>query len=97
MPLPEAQRSPHHRAEGNLIGKRMIGSETRKETVLPILLDGTEETALPPLLHARVHSDFRRPERYFLTAFDLILSVHRIPPRDPVSTELRDLIRGGPD
>ncbi|HET8662604.1 MAG TPA: hypothetical protein VFM55_26990 [Micromonosporaceae bacterium] len=71
----------------------MIGSESRRETVLPVLLDGTEETAL----HARVHGDFREPERYFLAALDLILSVHGIPPRDPVAAELRELIVGCPD
>lgn len=84
-------------AEGDLVGKRMVGSESRKETVLPILLDGTKETALPPLLHTRVYGDFRKPERYFLTAFDLILSVHGIPPRDLVCAELRELIGGRPD
>jgi hypothetical protein len=83
-------------AEGDLVGKRMIGPESRKETVLPVLLDGTEETALPPLLHGRVYGDFRRPERYFLTAFDLILSVHGISPRDPVGAELREFVGGAP-
>jgi WD40 repeat protein len=80
-------------AEADLISTRMIGAESRKETVLPILLEGTEEEALPPLLRGRVYGDFRRPEDYFLTAFDLILSVHGIMPRDPVGAELREEIR----
>ena len=79
-------------AEGDLVGKRMIGSEARKATVLPVLLDGTEETALPPLLQGRVYGDFRQPKRYFLTAFDLILSVHEIPPADLLIADLRELI-----
>ena len=80
-------------AEADLIGMRMLGTESRKETVLPILLEGTEEDALPPLLQGRVFGDFRRPEDYFLTAFDLILSVHGIMPRDPVGAELREEVR----
>lgn len=35
-------------AEGDLIGHRLTGTESRKRTVLPVLLDGTAETALPP-------------------------------------------------
>jgi hypothetical protein len=83
-------------AEGDLVGKRMLGNEARKQTVLPVLLEGTEETALPPLLQGRVYGDFRRPERYFVTAFDLILSVHGVQPRDPVGAKLRELIEDEP-
>jgi WD40 repeat protein len=79
-------------AEGDLIGNRMIGVESRKETVLPILLDGSVEISLPPLLHGRVHADFRQPEQYFTTVFDLILSVHGISSRDPLCAELRHYI-----
>ena len=64
--------------------------------MLPILVDGTVETALPPLLHGRVYGDFRQPDRYFLTAFNLILSVHDIPPNDPACTELRRDLEGPP-
>ncbi len=79
-------------AEGDLIGKRMISTESRKQTILPILLEGTEDTALPPLLQGRVYADFRRPEQYFLSAFELILSVYGIPSRDPFSMELREFV-----
>ena len=37
-------------AEGDLIGKRMIGTEAGKEAVLPVLLEGTPESAFPVLL-----------------------------------------------
>lgn len=76
-------------AEGDLIGKRMIGPESGKESILPVLLDGTEETSFPPLLQGRVYGDFREPDRYFHTLFDLILSIHGTSPNDPVVTELR--------
>jgi hypothetical protein len=83
-------------AEGDLIGHRMTGTEARKQTVLPALLDGTVETALPPLLHSRVYCDFRQPDQYFLNAFNLILSVHGLPPNDPAYTELRQYIEDSP-
>lgn len=82
-------------AEGDVIGKRMIGTEERKLSVLPVLLDGTEESALPALLHGRVYADFRRPAEYFLSAFDLILSVHDISPQDPIAVELRPFVDDG--
>ena len=81
-------------AEGDLIGHRLTGSESRKRTVLPILVDGTMEAALPPLLHGRVFGDFRQPDRYFLNAFNLILSVHDIPPNNPACAELRRDLEG---
>ena len=36
------------------------------------------------------------PDRYFLNAFNLILSVHEIPPNNPTSVELRQYIEGSP-
>ena len=81
-------------AEGDLIGKRMIGTEAAKEAVLPVLLEGTEETAFPILLQGRVYADFRKVETYFDTVFELILSVYRIPGRHAVAEELRGSLRG---
>lgn len=77
-------------AEGDLIGKRMIGTETQKESVLPILLEGSEETAFPHLLHGRVYADFRKTEDYFIKAFELIISIFHIKPQDPVAIDLRE-------
>ncbi len=65
-------------AEGDLIGKRMIGSEADKESVLPVLLDGTSESAFPPLLQGRVYADFRPAQRYLLTVFGLIVSLYQL-------------------
>jgi small GTP-binding protein len=76
-------------AEGDLIGKRMIGAEAEKESVLPVLLDGTEESAFPHLLHGRVYADFRKSETYFDAALTLLLSLYEIRPTERVATELR--------
>lgn len=81
-------------AEGDLIGKPMIGAEAKKESVLPVLLKGTEDSAFPHLLHGRVYADFRKSEEYFDTVFDLILSLYQIQPQHPVATELRESLGG---
>ncbi|HEX6098097.1 MAG TPA: toll/interleukin-1 receptor domain-containing protein [Thermoanaerobaculia bacterium] len=79
-------------AEGDIIGKRMIGTEARKQTVLPLLLEGDEESAFPPLLHGRTYGDFRSPDAYFISALELILSLYEIP--RAVADDLRGLLRG---
>ncbi len=80
-------------AEGDLIGKRMIGKEAKKESVLPVLLAGSEESSFPPLLHGRVYADFRDQQAYFTTAFDLILSLYEIPFSDRAVADLRESLR----
>ena len=77
-------------AEGDLIGKRMIGTEAKKKSVLPVLLEGTEESSFPPLLQGRVYADFRDEDAYFTTAFDLILSLYEIPPSHRAVADLRE-------
>lgn len=79
-------------AEGDLIGRRMIGSEAGKETILPVLLDGTPESSFPPLLHGRVYADFRPAQRYLPTVFDLIVSLYQISSREPVRELRRQFI-----
>jgi small GTP-binding protein len=81
-------------AEGALISLRMIGTELGKESVLPLLLEGTEKSAFPPLLQGRVYADFRRSEAYFDTMLNLLLSLYQIPPQHPVATELHESLKG---
>jgi hypothetical protein len=76
-------------AEGDLIAKRMLGSEADKESILPVLVDGTPESSFPPLLQGRVYADFRRTEQYFSQLFNLVLSLYQISPHEPI----RDLMR----
>lgn len=77
-------------AEGDLITKRMRGTEAQKETVAPVLLAGSEDSAFPPLLQGRVFADFRDERAYFVTAFDLILSLYGIAPSDRAVADLRE-------
>lgn len=79
-------------AEGDLIGHRMIGSEDRKASVMPLLLAGSEDSSFPPLLHGRVYADFREGERYFDSALNLLLTMHRIETRQSLAVELKELL-----
>jgi hypothetical protein len=36
------------------------------------------------------------PDRYFLNVFNLILSLHEIPPNNPACVELRQDVEGSP-
>ena len=81
-------------AEVDLISNRLLGTEAQKETVLPLLLAGEKTASLPPLLHGRVHADFRDERAYFTIAFDLILSLYQIPLTDPAVADLRESLRG---
>lgn len=80
-------------AEGDLIGKRMLGTEAQKETVLPLLLAGSPETSLPPLLNGRVYADFREATSYFLSMFDLILSLYEIRINHAAVVDIRASLR----
>jgi hypothetical protein len=80
-------------AEVDLIATRLLATEAKKETVLPLLLAGERETSLPPLLHSRVFADFRNERGYFITAFDLILNIYKIAHHDPAVADLREALR----
>jgi hypothetical protein len=82
--------------EGDLIGRRMMGSDARRAGVLPVLLVGTEDESFPPLLRGRVFADFRHADGYFGALLDLVLSLYEIHPNDPVAVELRAVLRGEP-
>jgi small GTP-binding protein len=90
----EQMRSFVVAAEGDLIGKRMIGTEAEKESVLPVLLEGTDKSAFPLLLQGRVYADFRNIEAYFDTMFELLLSLLQIHSHDPVAIDLRESLVG---
>jgi hypothetical protein len=75
-------------AEVDLINNRLLGTEPQKQSVLPLLLAGEKANSLPPLLHGRVHADFREEGTYFATAFDLILSLYQLAPNHPAVADL---------
>ena len=77
-------------AECMLINTRMRGVEKLKDTIIPVLLEGTFAKSFPPCLSDKVYSDFRKPESYFDKALDLLLSLYHIPPNHPVAVKLRE-------
>jgi WD40 repeat protein len=54
------------------------------------LASGSDDNTLPPCLHDQVFCDFRKEEDYFITAFDLILSLYGIAPSDPAVAHLAE-------
>jgi TIR domain-containing protein len=81
-------------AEVDVIHNRLLGTEPQKQSVLPLILQGEKTESLPPLLHGRVHADFRDEVAYFATAFDLILSLYQLAPNHPAVADLRESVRG---
>ena len=77
-------------AEVDLVSNRLLGAESQKETVLPVLLAGDKMTSFPPLMWGRVYADFRHGRTYFATVFDLILSLYQIPPNALAVADLRE-------
>jgi hypothetical protein len=82
-------------AEVDLINQRLMGDEAQKMSVLPVLLEGDEAASLPPLVRRRVYGDFRDEVGYFVTAFQLILSLYEIAPNDLAVADLVESLRGG--
>jgi hypothetical protein len=76
-------------SEMDLINQLLTGSENDKRRVLPLLLDGSDEIALPPFLRKRVYTDFRDPKLYFKSLFDLLLTIYGIPVDQATVSELR--------
>ena len=54
------------------------------------LFTGEKATSFPLLLHDRVYADFRKEEDYFVTAFELILSLYGIALSDPAVADVRE-------
>jgi GTPase SAR1 family protein len=77
-------------AEVDVISNRLLGTESQKATVLPLLLAGVKTSSLPPLLQGKVFADFRDERDYFITAFDLILSLYDIARNNTAVVDLRE-------
>jgi hypothetical protein len=73
------QSDPVVSAELMLINTLLKKRQAIRERVIPLLLDGEQETSFPPLFADSVFIDFRKEELYFVKLFDLILTLHEIP------------------
>jgi hypothetical protein len=81
-------------AEVDLLHQRLTSSEDEKKRVLPLLLEGEPNRALPPLLRGRTRADFRDEELYFVTLLDLVFTLHGIEVADPTVADLRGSLLG---
>ncbi len=80
-------------AEADLFEQRLVsGNEVTKATVLPALLKGEKETSLPPFLQGRVHADFRQEKLYFVSLFELVLTLYGLS-NDAAVRDLRQKMR----
>jgi len=82
-------------AEMDLVNNMMLGTEMQKRKILPILLAGTAQRSLPPLLQGKVYADFREDVLYFPSLFDLILTMFNLPFDQPAVCAERELMRSG--
>ncbi|HEX6183963.1 MAG TPA: TIR domain-containing protein [Pyrinomonadaceae bacterium] len=80
------------RAEIDLISQRLL---RRDGTVLPLLLEGDEQTSFPPLMRSDVYADFRQAASYFVELYNLILRLYGIPFDHPAVSDLRDSLHPG--
>jgi len=80
-------------AEADLINVRLLRTEPEKDTVLPILVEGDETSALPPLMQGKVYGDFTQERFYFVSLFNLILTLYEIHSHDPKVEELCAFMR----
>jgi hypothetical protein len=59
---------------------------------VPILAQGKVETSLPPLLQGRHWGDFRNEKYYFVSLFELVLTLYGLS-NDPAVRDLRQKMR----
>jgi len=79
-------------AELMLINTLLMKRTAIRESVIPLLLDGERQTSFPPLFGDSVYIDFRNEELYFVSLFDLILTLYDIPFDHPGIEDERESI-----
>lgn len=80
-------------AEVDLIHQRLLGTERRKRTVLPVLAEGSRDLSFPPLLRGRSFADLRQKELYWAVTFDVILTLYQVDFTSPGVEDLRERLR----
>jgi hypothetical protein len=71
--------APVAQAELALINQRLMSREEIRDTVIPVLRQGTADHSFPSLLRGSVSIDFRKDGEYFFNLLDLVFALHRIP------------------
>jgi small GTP-binding protein len=84
-------------AEGDIIGKRLIGTEEEKKAIIPILLTASAKESFPDLLHGRVYGDFRDSTDYAMQTIKLLMNLYEIKSRDKIVTEIMNIFEAHPE
>ena len=79
--------------EVSLILDRLNGPADKRDSVLPVLLEGEAKDAFPPLLQPLIRADFRDAKNYFAALFDLFCTMLRCKPDDSRVQGLRQSLR----
>ena len=69
--------------ELRLIGARLNKDMRQRSRVIPLLLDGEQATALPPMLQDSVFFDFREEQNYLFELRNLVIRLYELPFDDP--------------
>ena len=89
---PDAKLGSVASSEADLLQHRLTqGSESRKASVLPILLAGDPDSALLPQLRGRVIADFREQDGYFTSLVELLLTMFGLA-HDDAARPIRDAV-----
>lgn len=75
------------RAELRLINARHMKSDKHHDTVIPLLRIGSQGTSFPPLLQTSVFVNMRDDPAFLSNLFDLLLTIHRIAPDEPMACQ----------
>ena len=62
-----------------MIGTRACKKPEPHQGVIPLLVEGTKNTAFPAFMVDSVNIDFTEHKNYFIALFRLILRLHNIP------------------
>ena len=73
-----------------LLMNSRLRKPSRRETIRPALLEGTQETSYPPIFESIVACEFHGKEKYFSELFLLVMSIHKIPFDHPRVEEFID-------
>jgi molecular chaperone DnaK len=84
---------PVAQAELRLINSKLRKRDDIRDTVIPLLCEGTPQEAFPPLLEDSVFVDFRTEADFFARLFDLVLAIHRIPFSNRIARQHRAALR----
>lgn len=87
--LDKDHREKFVKVEGRILNHLIGYSQEKSDKIIPILIEGTEETSLPPLLRMKNTANFITHD-YFEQMIELIRDLYGIDQRDPVFKKMTE-------